>query len=158
MRSIFPTRSRALAAVAAALVIATTVDAAPTAQAQVPTFDDVHARAVEFIEYSHTVALTKEQEQTKREALGAIPAPCCADYSIATCCCPCNLAKSVWGLAKYAIARLGYDVPRTRALVVDWLKATNPKGYSGDSCFRGGCPKPFAANGCGGMKEDALVF
>ncbi len=156
MRSIILTRSGALAAVA--LVVATVVGAAPTAQGQVPTFDDVRARTVEFIEYSHTIALTKDQEKTKREALGAIPAPCCADYSIATCCCPCNLAKSVWGLANYAIARLGYDTVRTRALVVDWLKATNPKGYTGDSCFRGGCPKPFAANGCGGMKEDALVF
>lgn len=123
-----------------------------------PRFDDVRARSLEFIEWSKSIRLTKEQEKVKREALGSIPAPCCADYSIATCCCPCNLAKTVWGLANHAVARLGYDAPRTRALVVQWLNATNPKGYTGDACFRGGCPKKFAANGCGGMKEDAIVF
>lgn len=137
-----------------ALAAAGAVEQAPKA----PSFDDVRARSLEFIGYSTSIRLTKEQEKTKRESLGTIPAPCCAAYSIATCCCPCNLAKSVWGLANYAIVRLGYDAPRTHALVIEWLKTTNPKGYTGDSCFRGGCPKKFAANGCGGMKEDALAF
>ena len=123
-----------------------------------PSFDDVKARTAEFIGWSNSIHLTREQEKTKRQALGSIPAPCCKEYSIATCCCPCNLAKTVWGLANYAIARLGYDAAQTRALTLEWLQATNPVGYRGDSCHRGGCPKRFSANGCGGMKEDAVAF
>lgn len=123
-----------------------------------PRFDDVKARTTEFIGWSSSIQLTPEQKKTKRQALGAIPAPCCKEYSAATCCCPCNLAKSVWGLANYAIAGLGYDVAQTRALTLEWLQATNPAGYSGDACNRGGCPKRFSANGCGGMNEDAVIF
>ena len=54
--------------------------------------------------------------------------------------------------------RLGYNADQTRALALEWLQATNTAGYTGDSCRRGGCPKRFSANGCGGMKEDAVVF
>lgn len=108
--------------------------------------------------YEKSIRLTPQQQKVKQAALRSIPAPCCKEYSIATCCCPCNLAKSIWGLANYAVARLGYDTVQTKALVLDWLRATNPGGYSGDSCYRGGCPKRFSANGCGGMKEDAVVF
>lgn len=146
------------AALAALLLASLGQAGAATEAAKRPTFDDVKARTTEFIGWSNTIRLTPEQEKTKRQALGSIPAPCCAEYSIATCCCPCNLAKTVWGLANYAIARLGYDAAQTRALTVEWLQATNPSGYSGDSCHRGGCPKRFSANGCGGMKEDAVVF
>ena len=131
---------------------------AATEPAKRPRFDDVKARTAEFIGRSSSIPLTPEQEKIKRQALRAIPAPCCKEYSIATCCCPCNLAKTVWGLANYAIARLGYDAAQTRALTIEWLQATNPAGYSGDACNRGGCPKRFSANGCGGMNEDAVVF
>lgn len=123
-----------------------------------PSFDDVKARTQEFMGYEKSIRLTPQQQKVKQAALRSIPAPCCKEYSIATCCCPCNLAKSIWGLANYAVARLGYDTVQTKALVLDWLRATNPSGYSGDSCYRGGCPKRFSANGCGGMKEDAVVF
>lgn len=148
-----------IAPVLTALLLASLGQAgAATEPAKRPRFDDVKARTTEFIGWSSSILLTPEQEKTKRQALGAIPAPCCKEYSIATCCCPCNLAKTVWGLANYAIARLGYDAAQTRALTVEWLQATNPAGYSGDACHRGGCPKRFSANGCGGMKEDAVVF
>ena len=149
---------RITAVLAGALLTSLGQAEAGTEPAKRPVFDDVKARTTEFIAWSNTIRLTPEQEKTKRQALGSIPAPCCAEYSIATCCCPCNLAKTVWGLANYAIARLGYDTAQTRALTVEWLQATNPAGYSGDSCHRGGCPKRFSANGCGGMKEDAVVF
>jgi hypothetical protein len=146
-----------LAAVVASAAAAS--PAAPTGSAKKPPeFADVKARTHEFIRYEKSIALTPRQEQVKQTALRSIPAPCCKEYSIATCCCPCNLARTVWGLANYATARLGYDASQTRALVLDWLRATNPAGYSGDACDRGGCPKRFAANGCGGMEEDALVF
>ena len=148
-----------MAAVLTALLLASLGQAgAATEPAKRPSFDDVKARGVEFIGWSSSIRLTPDQERTKRQALSTIPAPCCKEYSIATCCCPCNLAKSVWGLANYAIAALGYDAAQTRALTLEWLEATNPAGYSGDSCHRGGCPKRFSANGCGGMKEDAVVF
>lgn len=129
-----------------------------TEPAKRPTFTDVKARTSEFIGWSKTILLTPQQEKTKLEALGGIPAPCCKEYSIATCCCPCNLAKTVWGLANHAIARLGYDAAQTRALTLEWIRVTNPAGYSGNACHRGGCSKPFSTNGCGGMKENAIVF
>jgi hypothetical protein len=132
--------------------------AAATGPAKRPSFDDVKARTAEFIGWSHSIRLTPEQEEAKRRALSSVPAPCCQEYSIATCCCPCNLAKTVWGLANYAVARLGYDVAQTRALTLEWLQATNPAGSTGDACHRGGCPKPFSADGCGGMDEGAVVF
>jgi len=151
-------RKRITVVLAAALLIPLGQAGAATEPAKRPVFDDVKARTAEFIGWSNTIRLTREQEKTKRQALGSIPAPCCKEHSIATCCCPCNLAKAVWGLANYAIARLGYDAAQTRALTLEWLQATNPAGYSGDSCHRGGCPKRFSANGCGGMNEDAVVF
>ena len=148
-----------VAALVGALLLAPFAHAGAMAEpAKRPSFEDVKARTMEFIAWSSSIRLTPEQEKTKRQALSGIPAPCCKEYSIATCCCPCNLAKSVWGLANYAIARLGYDADQTRALTLEWLEATNPAGYTGDSCYRGGCPKRFSANGCGGMKEDAVVF
>ncbi len=129
-----------------------------TEPAKPPSFAEVKARTPEFIAWSKSILLTPAQEKIKQEALGAIPAPCCKEYSVATCCCPCNLAKTVWGLANHAIARLGYDVVQTRALAVRWIRATNPAGYSGNACNRGGCSRPFSANGCGGMREDAVVL
>lgn len=97
-----------------------------TQPAKRPSFDDVKARTTEFIGWSQSIRLTPEQEKTKRQALGSIPAPCCKDYSIATCCCPCNLAESIWGLVNHAIARLGYDAAQTRALTAEWMPRTLP--------------------------------
>lgn len=120
-------------------------------------FTDASHQTKQFIGYFHSIHLTPDQQRTKQRVLGAIPAPCCSNYSIATCCCPCNLAKSVWGLSNYAIARLGYDERQLRSAVLDWLAFVNPGGFSGDSCFTGRCEMPFARNGCGSMAENRLT-
>jgi len=121
-------------------------------------FKDVRSQTVEFIGYYTSIKLTKQQEQTKQDALSSIPAPCCSSYSIATCCCPCNLAKSVWGLSNYLIAKKNYDSQHLKLAVLEWMNFTNGNGYTGDACFQGGCGQPFKNNGCGGMKEDNVTF
>lgn len=119
-------------------------------------FHSARDQAKEFIGYYHSIPLTAEQEKLKNEALSKIPAPCCAEYSIATCCCPCNLPKSVWGLSSYLIVKKGYDVQHVKATVERWIRFTNEKGYAGNACHKGGCGRPFHEDGCGGMKEDQL--
>jgi len=121
-------------------------------------FRDVRSQTVEFMGYYKSITLTKEQEQIKQTALSSIPAPCCSRFSMATCCCPCNLAKSVWGLSNYLIAKKNYDTQRLKVAVLDWMNFTNKGGYTGDACFQGRCGEPFKNNGCGGMKEDSVSF
>ncbi len=121
-------------------------------------FDDVPSQTREFIGYYHSISLNRAQNELKERTLGSIPAPCCQNDSILTCCCPCNLAKSVWGLAHYAIAVLRYDENLLRRAVLDWMRAANPGGFTGDACYQGRCGRSFAANGCGGMNEGRLVF
>lgn len=116
-------------------------------------FSDAHRQAAEFIAYDHSIVLTHGQKKVMDEALSSIPAPCCAEYSIATCCCPCNLAKATWGLSKFLIADQHYDASQVKATVNEWLQFTNPVGYTGDACFSGGCARSFEKNGCGGMDE-----
>jgi hypothetical protein len=111
-----------------------------------------------FIGFYHSIRLTPEQERLKVEALSAMPAPCCSKYSLATCCCPCNMAKAAWGLAARLITEKGYNGEKIRLAEASWLKKVNPDGFSGDSCFTGGCKRPMRANGCGGMKEDSIAF
>jgi hypothetical protein len=118
--------------------------------------DNVPQQPAELIDYYHSIALTLPQEAIKQEALSAIPAPCCSSYSIATCCCPCNLAKSVWGLAHFLIAKRGYSAGQVQATVEGWLAASNPQGYSGKACFNSGCGRPFNHDGCGGMNEQHI--
>lgn len=118
---------------------------------------DSRTQIVEFIGYYHSIKLTSKQEKIKEAALSAIPAPCCSEFSIATCCCPCNLAKSVWGLSNYLIAKHNYNEQQVKQAVVEWFQTTNPGGYSGDSCHIGRCNKPFSENGCGGMSENHLL-
>lgn len=117
---------------------------------------DIRQQAADFIRYYHSIVLTSEQEAINRAALSAIPAPCCANTSIATCCCPCNLAKSVWGLAHFLIAKRGYSAPQVKAAVEDWLHSSNPGGYSGNACYTHGCGRSFDHNGCGGMDETRI--
>lgn len=111
-----------------------------------------------YLGYDRSIQLTPEQERVRVAALEALPAPCCKNFSAATCCCKCNMARATWGLAKYLIARQGYDAARVREAVAAWHHAINPRGFSGESCFDGGCGRPFAKDGCGGMKEGELVF
>jgi hypothetical protein len=134
------------------------VAAAPPRQsAAVVEFHDVRADAEQFIDYSNSIRLTPAQERIKTEALGGIPAPCCSEYTMATCCCPCNLAKSAWGLSNYLIAKKGSSAGDVRAAVQRWLEFVNPGGFTGNSCFKGGCNRPFAKNGCGGMDQTRVI-
>ncbi len=121
-------------------------------------FFDAPSQAAEFIGYSRSIALTAAQQKTRETALRAMSAPCCKDFPLATCCCPCNLAKSAWGLANYLIARKGATAGEVRSSVAGWLAFVNPSGYSGDACnSAGGCARRFSHNGCGGMDERNLL-
>ena len=138
--------------VLAALAVATlSIAAAPKPKAEDLKFNDVPAQTVEFIGYYKSIQLTSEQEAIKRAALTQLPAPCCSDNTAYTCCCPCNMAKSTWGLAAYLITQKGYDAERLKTKVAEWHKAINPAGFSGNVCATGGCGRSFAKNGCGGM-------
>jgi hypothetical protein len=68
------------------------------------------------------------------------------------------MAQTWWGLSKHLIADQGYDADQVRAAVEGWLEFINPDGFSGDSCYTGGCSRPFYRNGCGGMDEERVVF
>lgn len=128
--------------------------AGPGSEAFTGSLDEIKT----FIGYYHSIRLSPEQERLKVEALSAMSAPCCSKYSLATCCCPCNMAKAAWGLAARLITDKGYNAEQIRQAEASWLKQVNPDGFSGDSCFTGGCARPMRANGCGGMKEAAIVF
>lgn len=119
-------------------------------------FYDAHLQAKEFIGYHNSIALTPEQEQIKSEALSAISAPCCSDNAISTCCCPCNLAKSVWGLSDFLIAKHNYSVNQVKEAVSEWIQFINKDGYSGNTCYKRGCNLPFSEDGCGGMDETRI--
>ena len=80
-------------------------------------FTDVAKQTREFIDYYHSIELDAEQDAIKREALSRIPAPCCSDNSALTCCCPCNMAKSWWGLAQHLIANEGLDADAVETTV-----------------------------------------
>jgi hypothetical protein len=122
-----------------------------------PVFRNLRAQTEQFIDYFSSIRLTPAQEAIKGEALDSIPAPCCKKFSMKTCCCPCNLAKSVWGLSNYLIAKKGYGAPEVRSAVVEWLAFTNPKGFTGDACFTGGCKRRTAQNGCAGMDATHVI-
>ena len=120
-------------------------------------FSDVPAQAAEFIAYARSVRLTPEQEKLRQRILSGVPAPCCDKYSAATCCCPCNLAKSIWGLASVLIARDGAGATDVEGAVRSWIAFVNPRGFTGNACdTSGGCSRRFSENGCGGMNEKDL--
>lgn len=115
-------------------------------------FHDAQKQSQEFMGYYQSIILSFQQEAIKKQALSTIPAPCCSENSIYTCCCPCNLAKTVWGLSNYLIAKQGYNSEQVHQAAVDWIKFVNRNGYPGDTCHTaGGCQRPFAQSGCGGM-------
>ncbi len=145
-------RNRRAGLVLAILALAS-VSVGLGATALEPHFTDRARQAEEFLGYSKSIALTPEQEAIKREALSKLKAPCCDDNGLDTCCCPCNLAKTAWGLANYLIAEKHYDAAQVRGKVAEWLAFVNPDGFSGDACYSpGGCTRPISANGCGGMR------
>ena len=129
----------------------------PGADSKSIEFTDLKGQMKEFIGYYRAIELTPEQEAVKKAALDTRPAVCCSDYTAYTCCCDCNLSKSLWGLANYLIAKKGMDADQVARVTADWMKFTNPNGYSGNACYTGGCARSPRANGCGGMEEGDLV-
>lgn len=122
------------------------------------TFTDVEEQTAQFHAYYRNIELTPAQAKIFEEALAPLPAPCCGDRSALTCCCPCNMAKSWWGLAKHLIAEEGRDAAEVRVAVREWFEFINPEGFSGDVCYTGGCNRAFRDNGCGGMNDQDIVF
>ncbi len=124
-----------------------------------------------FIEYYNQYELTSDQDAVKKEALTALVAPCCDDNTMYTCCCPCNLAKSVWGLSAHLIVDKDYDASAVREAALQWLRFIRPDYYKVqeliaagldprafgltpvNSCYDGMCELPFSQGGCGGMNE-----
>lgn len=121
-------------------------------------FRDPAIQSREFIGYYHTIELTDVQEALKKEVLGAMPAACCSGSTAYTCCCPCNLSKTIWGLSNYAIARHGADAKQLRAAVDAWMGFVNANGFGGNACYQGGCNSAMSGGGCGGMQEDKLTI
>jgi hypothetical protein len=119
-------------------------------------FTDVKKQTEEFIGYYHSIQLTPEQENIKTEALKPMPASCCKNFSQATCCCICNLSKSVWGLSKHLIANKKYTAVQVREAAQKWIDFTHPNGYAGDSCPSRRCGLPFHKDGCGGMGDHVV--
>lgn len=147
----------ALIACVALVAIAWTV--APESNfADTQKFTTVEEDTRQFIFWERTIRLTEAQEAVKKEALEAIPAACCSDNSAYTCCCPCNLSRAIWGMSAFLIAEEGADAETVRAKAQEWIQFVNPDGFSGNSCYSGGCGRPFAKNGCGGMSPSNLVF
>jgi hypothetical protein len=121
-------------------------------------FHELKPQTEAFISYFKDITLSPEELKIRNEALSSIPAPCCDNYSAATCCCVCNLARSIWGLSNYLLQEEGYSADKVKGSVQEWLAFTNPNGYSGNACFDGGCGRPFYRDGCGGMEEGKLVI
>jgi hypothetical protein len=120
-------------------------------------FYDVDAQTPVFISYYSSIKLTPEQTKIKEAALSSMPAPCCSDYSMASCCCPCNFAKSVWGLSNYLIVEEGYNVEQLKDAASKWIDFAYTNGYAGDACYKGRCGVPFDEDGCGGMTERLVL-
>jgi len=121
-------------------------------------FSDPKARTADFMRLYDEIELTEAQETIKHDALSVIPAACCADNSAYTCCCPCNLSKTVWGLSAWLITEQGADAETVRSEVQRWYASVNDGEFPGDSCYTGGCGKPFSQGGCGGMHAGHVVF
>jgi hypothetical protein len=132
--------------------------AASASTARKGRFFDAPSQAAEYIGYNRSITLSPEQRKTREKALSAMAAPCCKKFSMATCCCPCNLAKSVWGLTNSMIVRESASPAQIQTAVRGWLKFVNAQGFTGDLCdTAGGCAREFSRNGCGGMDERNLM-
>ena len=123
-----------------------------------------------FIDHYNASSLTPEQESAMEKALRSLKAPCCDDNPMSTCCCPCNLAKSVWGLSSYLIVEENYGIEQVRESASQWLhfihsdyyvmrelenRGVDPHQYGLSyeaPCYEGYCELPFVDGGCGGMQ------
>ena len=132
--------------------------AAESSESSEIVFSDVEAQTLRFMDWERKIRLNREQESVKKAALSAIPAPCCSDNSAYTCCCPCNMSRSTWGLANYMIAKQGADAAAVRAKAEEWIAYINPNERSGKACYTGRCPRPFRDDGCGGMTPSQVAF
>ena len=110
-----------------------------------------------FMQMNREITLTSSQEAVRVEALSQLPAPCCSESSAATCCCECNLSRTIWGLSKSLIVA-GAGATEVREAARAWIKALNPAGYDGDACMKGRCEKSLKGDACGGMDEADLVL
>jgi hypothetical protein len=120
-------------------------------------FADSAPQAAEFIRDSHAIVLTSPERDLRDRALRAIASPCCSKFPMATCCCSCNLAKSVWGVTNVMIQRGHPSESQIQGAVREWLAFVNPSGFDGRSCDTpGGCARAFSKGGCGGMSEGDL--
>ncbi|MEM7583356.1 MAG: hypothetical protein AAF560_08255 [Acidobacteriota bacterium] len=120
-------------------------------------FKGDRAEVQKLMDHYEAIRLTPEQEKIRREALGPIPAACCNEFSMATCCCECNLSRSLWGLSKYLIVEKQADAKQVRDSVTAWIEVLNPDGYEGNTCQTGRCNLPFDKGGCGGMNKHRLI-
>lgn len=159
MRQTLKTLATALTIVlVAAVTFAWTAGADTAASSDDIVFDDVRQQTAQFIAWEKSISLTPEQEAVKKAALEALPAPCCSDNTAYTCCCPCNMSLAIWGLSNHLIAERGWNAEQVRAKVVAWIEIINPDGFSGNVCYTGGCNRPFAKNGCGGMRPGHVTW
>jgi hypothetical protein len=144
------------AALAAAVILA--VATWPASGADEIVFKDVKQQTAQFMEWYKTIKLTPQQESVKKAALTALPAPCCSDNTAYTCCCECNVSRTIWGLSHYLIAKQGASATQVTAKVKKWIAFVNPNGSGGKACYSGGCARPFAKDGCGGMNPAQVTF
>lgn len=121
-------------------------------------FRDVESQAKQFMRWYADIRLTPSQERVKKAALEPLPAPCCSDNSAYTCCCECNISRTIWGLSQYMIAKQSASAEQVRAKVREWIAFIAPRGHKGSSCYEGGCARPFNQDGCGGMSATRLVL
>jgi hypothetical protein len=149
--------AHATAATFASTASTTTAAPATAARTGAVAFTGTREETERFIGYYQAIRLTPEQERIKVQALSTIPAPCCAENPLATCCCPCNMAKAAWGLSAWLITEKGYGVEQLNQAAKDWLAAANPDGFSGNACHNGGCARPIHKNGCGGMNDTQVL-
>ena len=130
-----------------------------------------------FADWFYTVELTPEQATVVKQVLSEIPAPCCDDNSVYSCCCTkngkiCNLTRSARGLAHWLVAARGFEGEDLKAAVEEWLRFLKPEYYLAraleeqglnpadyglaahetyESCYARQCEAPLDAGGCGGM-------
>jgi hypothetical protein len=111
------------------------------------------AEVLEHMQYGKAHDLTDAQEALRVAGLDGLTAPCCKDFSAATCCCPCNLAKALWGMTKKMIIEDEATAEEINVAAAGWLENISAKEFTGDACFTGGCGRNMRNNGCGGMAE-----
>jgi hypothetical protein len=144
-----------IARIVTLVAIPAALAATPSGRKPSTRFTNVPAQAARFIGYSSSIELAPSQKALRDRALETIPAACCSKFTAATCCCPCNLAKTVWGLANHMIVDEKADAAQVRDAAREWIASINPKGFTGDVCDSpGGCARRLSANGCGGMNAN----